>query len=259
VQRLRHVRIDPPKPSNYRIRKEPQADFVSTVEALVYALSILEPDNEEPQSLLSAFDRMIDRQIDVLDTVQKHGRQKRERIKEPRSLSPLLLHPDLVVCYAESALPGGDPSGVRELVQWSAVRLSDGALFDELVRPVGAWPSQDRLEHMGFAHEDLERASPLVQVRARFDAFAGDGAPVCSWSKATLDWSAAMLGSRARFALKIDYSNLRNRRASYCESMMEREGLAQRAVAARGRAGGRLGNAAAVAEWMREQRRLLEG
>jgi hypothetical protein len=96
-------------------------------------------------------------------------------------------------------------------------------------------------------------------VRARFDAFAGDGAPVCSWSKATLDWSAAMLGSRARFALKIDYSNLRNRRASYCESMMEREGLAQRAVAARGRAGGRLGNAAAVAEWMREQRRLLEG
>lgn len=259
VQRLRHVRIDPPKPSNYRIRKEPQADFVSTVEALVYALSILEPENEEPQSLLSAFDRMIDRQIDVLDTVQKHGRQKRERNKEPRSLSPLLLRPDLVVCYAESALPGGDPSGVRELVQWSAVRLSDGALFDELVRPVGAWPSQDRLVHMGFAQEDLERASPLVQVRERFDAFAGESAPVCSWSKATIDWAADMLGSRARFALKVDYSNLRNRRASYCESMMEREGLAQRAVAARGRAGGRLGNAMAVAEWMREQRRLIEG
>jgi DTW domain-containing protein YfiP len=258
VQRLRHVRIDPPKPSNYRIRKEPQADFVSTVEALVYALSILEPDNEEPQSLIEAFDRMIDRQIDVLETVPKHGRQKRERHKELRRLSPLLLRSDLVVCYAESSLPGGDPSGVRELVQWSAVRMSDGALFDELVRPVVAWPTRERISHMGFSLEELEQASPLHEVRARFDAFVGESAPVCSWSKATLDWASAMIGARERFALKIDYSNLRNGRASYCESMMEREGLAQRAVPARGRSGERLGNAVVVAGWLREQRRLLD-
>jgi DTW domain-containing protein YfiP len=255
VQRLRHVRIDPPKPSNYRIRKEPQEDFVSTVEALVYALSILEPENEEPQSLLSAFDRMIDRQIDVLDVVQKHGRQKRERNKESRRLSPCLQSEDLVVCYGESALPGGDPSGLRELVQWAAVRLRDGALFDELIRPAQAWPSDDRLSHMGFTRADLERASPLAEVRARFEQFAGTDSPVCAWTKTTLDWASGMLdASRPRAVLKIDYSNLRSRRASYCESMMEREGLPESAVAARGRAGLRLGNAVVVAQWLRQQR-----
>ena len=259
VQRLRHVRIEPPRPSNYRIRKEPQEDFVSTVEALVYALSILEPENEEPQSLLSAFDRMIDRQIDVLEVVQKHGRQKRERNKESRKLSPCLAHEDLVVCYGESSLPGGDPSGVRELVQWAAVRLRDGALFDELIRPSQAWPSDERLSHMGFSRADLEGASPLGDVRTRFEQFAGDAAPVCAWTKTTLDWASGMLDRRRpRAVLKIDYSNLRNRRASYCESMMAREGLAERSVAARGRAGSRLGNAVVVAEWLRQQRLLQD-
>lgn len=255
VQRLRHVRIDPPRPSNYRIRKEPQEDFVSTVEALVYALSILEPENQEPQTLLVAFDRMIDRQIAVLDVVQRHGRAKRERQKESRRLSPFLQSPDLVVCYAESALPGGEPESARELVQWSAVRLSDGALFDDLVRPTGAWPSTERLLHMGIAREELEGARPLAEVRARFEAFVGDRAPVCAWTKTTLDWANGMLSpERPRCVLKIDYSNLRNRRASYCEAMMEREGLAQQTVPARGRAGSRLGNAVVVAKWLREQR-----
>lgn len=254
VQRLRHVRIDPPRPSNYRIRKEPQEDFVSTVEALVYALSILEPENQQPQTLLTAFDRMIDRQIAVLDVVQRHGRQKRERQKESRRLSPHLRHDGLVVCYAESALPGGEPESARELVQWAAVRLADGALFDELVRPTGEWPSAERLRHMGIARAELEAAPSLAEVRTRFEAFAGAGVPVCAWTKTTLDWANGMLdASRPRCVLKIDYSNLRNQRASYCESMMEREGLAQQSVPARGRAGQRLGNAVVVAKWLRAQ------
>jgi hypothetical protein len=257
VQRLRHVRINPPRPSNYRIRKEPQEDFVSTVEALVYALSILEPENTSVPTLLTAFDRMIDRQIEVLDVVERHGRKKRERHKASRRLSPVLSDPRLVVCYAESALDGGDPKAPRNLVQWSAVRLIDDAVFDALIRPAGDWPSPSRLAHMGITTADLEAAAPIEDVRERFLAFAGATSPVCAWTRTTLDWGNGMLApDHPRCVLKIDYSNLRNQRASFCESMMEREGLQQREVAARGRAGRRLGNAVVVAKWLADQRRL---
>ena len=255
IQRLRHVRIAPPRPSNYRIRKEPQADFVSTVEALVYALSILEPDNREPRRLIAAFDSMIDRQIELLDVVQRRGRPKKQRNREPKSLSPLLSREDLVVVYAETFLPDGDAARPRDLAQWTAVRLSDGAVFDAVIRPEGPWPTDPHLDHMGLGRDMVEQGLSLAQARAAFDAFAGPGAPVAAWTKTTLDWSHGVLDpGRGRVVLKIDYSNLRNRRASYCESMMAREGIAERPVAVRGRAGLRLGNAMLVARWLADRR-----
>src|SRR5262245_48535657 len=66
LRQLRHVRLHPPSPSRYRIRREPRPDYVSTVEAVVQALAILEPDAQGLDRLLAVFDRLIDRQIDCL-------------------------------------------------------------------------------------------------------------------------------------------------------------------------------------------------
>lgn len=48
--------------SRYRLRKEPADHCLSTVEAIVAALRVIEPETRGFDLLLDAFDRMIDRQ-----------------------------------------------------------------------------------------------------------------------------------------------------------------------------------------------------
>src|SRR5690606_19540844 len=42
LAKLPRYRLTPPKPSQYRIRREPARDYVSTVEAIVYCLKLIE-------------------------------------------------------------------------------------------------------------------------------------------------------------------------------------------------------------------------
>jgi len=60
---LPHFALSPPAPTRYRIRKAPRREFVSTLEAIVRALEILEPATTGTSGLLEVFDAMIDRQI----------------------------------------------------------------------------------------------------------------------------------------------------------------------------------------------------
>lgn len=74
-----HYAFVPEKPSNYRIRKEPKAEFISSIEATVAALRILDRDPEKYGELLALFDRMIDRQVDFHDMNDRPGRRKNRR------------------------------------------------------------------------------------------------------------------------------------------------------------------------------------
>lgn len=255
LQGLRHVRLQPSAPSRYRIRREPQADYVSTLEATVEALRILEPGTPGLDDLLSAFDRMIDRQVDHAATVQRFGRSKSERQRESRRLPAQLDDPRLVVAYAESSLPGGDEHAPRELVQWVAVRIDGGEVFEALLRPPGIWPTDCHLDHMGIRPDELAAGETAAQAAARFSAWAGAGAPVAAWTQSSLDWGAPVLPPDAPcLVLKTAYCNLRNQRAGFLEGVVAREGLAPVPLACRGRARERLGNALAAARWLRTMR-----
>jgi hypothetical protein len=59
---LPHVSLTPNGPSRYRLRREPKERYVATVEAIVYALRLLEPETPGIDGLLRSFTRMIDRQ-----------------------------------------------------------------------------------------------------------------------------------------------------------------------------------------------------
>lgn len=59
---LPHVRLRPSTPSGYRIRPEPRESHVATLEAIVYALRILEPQTTGLDGLLRSFAAMVDRQ-----------------------------------------------------------------------------------------------------------------------------------------------------------------------------------------------------
>lgn len=74
-----HYAFVPEKPSNYRIRKEPKESFISSIEATVAALRIMDRDPEKYSELLALFDRMVDRQIDFHDMNDRPGRRKNRR------------------------------------------------------------------------------------------------------------------------------------------------------------------------------------
>ena len=59
---LPHVRLTPGTASRYRLRREPRPDYVATLEAIVAALRILEPETAGLDELLDSFSTMIDRQ-----------------------------------------------------------------------------------------------------------------------------------------------------------------------------------------------------
>ncbi len=62
LHELPQVSLTPSEPSRYRLRREPRPDYVATLEAIVAALRILEPDIDGLDALLRSFAAMIDRQ-----------------------------------------------------------------------------------------------------------------------------------------------------------------------------------------------------
>ena len=59
---LPHLRLTPGAPSRYRIRREPKPWCMATIEAIVDALRVLEPQTPGLDGLLRSFTEMIDRQ-----------------------------------------------------------------------------------------------------------------------------------------------------------------------------------------------------
>jgi DTW domain-containing protein YfiP len=69
LHRLPHYVINPALPSRYRIRRQPRAGYLSTIEALVQALSLIEPQTAGLDELLAVFDQLVQRQIDCRDAL----------------------------------------------------------------------------------------------------------------------------------------------------------------------------------------------
>jgi len=248
----RHVRLQPTAPSNYRIRKEPKPEYISTIEAIVEALRIIEPANTRLDELLGAFDLMIDQQI-AHRSSRVSGRFKLARNRESRGLSQHLADPRLVVVFAESGRPGGDAEQYRELVHWVAARVDNDETFEAIIKPT-APPTDEHLFHLGIGLDDLQNGDSLEAARRAFLKFLPVGAPIAAWTDTTYEWGEPMLPeSFEPVLLKHNYCNARQRRSGYLEDVVQREGLTQPDLPCRGRAGDRLRNALAVARWLRTQ------
>ena len=68
LHELPSVGLTPAEPSRYRLRREPRPDYVATIEAIVAALRILEPDTDGLDALLRSFAAMIERQAQFSPT-----------------------------------------------------------------------------------------------------------------------------------------------------------------------------------------------
>jgi DTW domain-containing protein YfiP len=177
LQSLPHYSLSPTSPSRYRIRREPDEQFLSTVEATVSALRILEPETAGLEDLLRAFEQMVEWQLAHPGSASL---APRFTARGPRTIVniPLALQGDLaniVVAYGEAA-PGeiGQKRSDQPPITWVARRLRDGAEFGCLLPP--PQPISDAiLTHLQLTRDDFARAIPLAEAQRRWQQFQQPG------------------------------------------------------------------------------------
>jgi DTW domain-containing protein YfiP len=175
-----------PAPSQYRIRREPRDEYVSTIEALMHVLGALEGDPPRFRALLDPFRAMIDAHLAA------QARCPRARVYRPRHHRPPGAHlpaaitarlPDLV-CVAGEAnarlCPGAGQRGGEEIVHWVARRPGTGESFDVVAAPRKPLSPRTPL-HTGLDEDRLRTAAPREELLAAFERFVRPTDVICSW------------------------------------------------------------------------------
>jgi DTW domain-containing protein len=247
----------PPSPSGYRIRREPSAECVSTIEALVYVLGALEKSPDRFRAMLEPFRAMVDVQIDCA----QQRRNSRPGRKGPRSPKPPPVPRclcdrtgDLVCVVGEAnAWPyryqGPEASHPEELVQWAARRIGSGETFDFVLSPTSPL-SPGTPRHIGLTADRILAGGTIEDLLDRWKTFVRDNDVICSWGRyATslfaksgghLPLTRVDLRDVARAVAKSKVGTLE----AYCATI----GVPPSDAVASGRAGVRLSEIAAIAQ-----------
>jgi DTW domain-containing protein YfiP len=140
IAALPRYRIAPTEGSRYRIRSEPRAECLSTVESVVAALRCLQPDLYGTEMLDAAFDAMIDAQLIASARPSNHVHAKRIRQRVSRAIPSVLSAADakIVVVYDEAAPRRTGDIGPRTPIRISAVSLDSAKVFDRMIRTQNA-------------------------------------------------------------------------------------------------------------------------
>lgn len=253
LQKLTRYRLHPTEPSRYQIRKEPSFECLSTLESTVMALSLLEPETPGIEGLSHAFELMNHRQVEVMkQRAGEPARFKNDRPRPMRAVPPVLwAEPSrVVVVYAESAFPFQyQDGGVRELAQWSAVRLAEShSFFDSIVKTAAPMPSGEYLQNLKWTAEQLDSAKPLASLRERWHEFLRPDDVVVAWNKGTLQVARRHDLIEEGIVLKQIYSNTTERNLGTLDDVVAHDSLEPVAAPAiAGRAAHRLMNAHAAA------------
>lgn len=245
LQALPHVALTPPRPSQYQIRREPQRNYVSTLEAIVHALQILEPETDNLNALEEAFLRMIAHHVHPANSRQP--RPRKARAPKPLPLPQALREPlqNLVVGYAEMATCPTDPSQRAALV-WSAVKPATGETFWQALRtPFQVSPAH--LAHMGLTGQHLAQAIAPEELARTWERFAHGHRALVVWNASSLNRVSGL----EQVLLKETYCNVIHGASGHLEDVVRREGLTPPAVAVPGRAADRLSRAWAVLAHLR--------
>src|SRR6188768_2755569 len=175
--------LAPSEGSRYRIRREPAAHCLSTIEALEAALSLLERRPGGFPELLKPFDTMVETQLDF---VNREHRPRHRRSLGPR-LRPLVApalserSDALVIGYGEAnAWPYGSGAHAPEVVHWAAVRPATGERFEAYVAP-GAPLAPSFEAHSRLLAERILAGESRADFAQRWHAFMRPDDVLVSW------------------------------------------------------------------------------
>ncbi len=172
LQSLPRYRLAPTAPSRYRIRREPSATSLSTLEATVAALRILEPETDGLDQLIRVFELMVDDQL-AHSGSPSGPRFKKRRIRTYKNIPRALLGDleNIVVAYGESAV---GERGCKRIplppISWVAQRLGSGETFSCTLIPPR--PLDDVfLGHLELTRSDFDAALTLDEARRQWAMF----------------------------------------------------------------------------------------
>ena len=246
---LPRLAFNPQTPSEYRIRREPSAHCVSTIEAVMIALGGFEPQPERFASLLTPFRKMIDRQIELREQNRSVPRRHVKKQQSPSSRMPSVFGErgnDLVCVVGEAnAWPWcAGTARVRypdELIHWVAHRPASGEVFELIVAPRSPLAPKTTT-HVELSEQQLLEGHAPEDVLRQWRDFQRDSDIVCSWGSYALNLFAATGGTLPplRFDLRRVIKDILKRNLGTLESFAaELDGSAIPSLA-HGRAGTRL-------------------
>ncbi len=254
LEKLPRYSLTPTAPSRYRIRAEPSAKAVSTIESIVQSLQILEPETDNLESLIDVFDAMIDDQIEYhlsCGDDPTSRRKKRPRQREDQSI-PHCLRGGLervIIAYGESV---PHPGNGRALISWAAVRPADGELFERFITPPsGAIVTGDHLELMGLRREQFRDAVDPEELGREWRRFASPDHLLITWNRSILNlFTRTVGGEQAGIFLKAIYTNVTRGKCGHLHEVVRSENLTPPESALAGRAGRQVGQMLAVARFL---------
>ena len=260
---LPRVAFEPDRPSEYRIRREPREDYVSTLEAMVHALGMIEEgDPARFQAMLIPFRAMVDVQLGFAARISEPRWRKNRRIPESAvfRLPSSLLEPRLICLIGEAnAWPHdralGGPPHPHELVYCCASVLGDGQAFDQLIQP--RLPlSTSPTRHARLTEAELAQGVSISAARTAWDQFVEPDGVLCVWghhSLALLQREGMKLPERVIDVRRLAGQYL-NSRPGRAEELVDHLGLDWQSQG-RGRGGERLGMLVAITRWLVEAAR----
>ena len=239
-----HYGLVPSMPSTYRIRKEPDERFLSTIEAIASALVRIEPETAGIPELLGSFQSMVRDQLDYAGTPRP-----RKRVKRRRKITRIELDEDLVLAHAEIM---NTTSGRSQIMYLAACQPSSGRTLSVFARPEGALPPDTRLEYAGLSKADVEAGLQREALAQVWQAFLRNS-PCVVWNQSTVDALGGLSPeSEPAMMLKAQYCNLMRHTSGSLAEVVARHELVLGPVGHPGRVGRVMAELEAVVAYLRD-------
>lgn len=251
LQKLPRFCLRPKEPSTYRIRREPTETALSTIEATVQALRILEPQTDGFKQLLAAFTQMVEGQLK--HPVRAARIRKRSALPRPSvNIPSALLHTpeNIIVAYGETSFGGiNQDRDNQTLVYWTARRLVSEESFETAIQPPHPL-SPEFLQHLQLTEVDFRNAVSPTEFAAAWNDFVRPDDVLCVFNETT----ARALAKHAADVLPVISLKSVNmhRDCRTLDDILAVIDVEPKNAAHHGRAAQRLANAVAYARYLQK-------
>ena len=217
---LPRLGFTPDAPSTYRIRKEPAAHCLSTIEAVAFVLEELEEARGQFTPILGSFTRMVDQQLAHVAAhpnsraAGRHAAPRVTAVDRVRALGDRL-----VLVFAEACRDGDDAR-----LQWVAARPSTGARFAAVARPTRPLGPHTPID---IELPDDTVPEPFADAEARWRAFVRPDDVFGTWARHPVEVLAEQgVGIADMLDFKRLTTNLLHATLGGVEALAERNGAA---------------------------------